>query len=692
MAISRPGLIEPYGTWFTKGGTKSGGIKGKLLGGRVYLHENIRTVQLPKALKERIYRRVRDTGEFWGEDYDAVLALAKEQSKRYGEPIAVPSPKRATGDWKPENEAFLVFEGDVAKRITGTRFAGLSTRGTIVKRISVGQQAPVTQTRLGSIGENLRYNWDLGREGGRIYNRRYLEAQARDMARKKSELYDGGLSYPGEYGGHGLDHSMGVMKGQMTQWSASPTLQRLVNPEEMWMRAKYHDIAKIGDTDTQPYPHGWVAGTAIRKGMISDPELLALPKKTQMAIGRDIQLHTDIQPTLRSQIRHRPSPTAKALATADRLDLTRFGTPVKASKLFPIPEDAPKYSVKRVVSEVADNLPIGFRVINVRPEEAFWHDTPFEQIRRGIREGGNEQGYLLDARTGDIVWSGEGTQHSVDIPSPGTGLGHLRDIHTHPQGKIYDPMFSPQDMGIASVVSRETGSVVLSPDSSAHIRFKRPVDLAEVVGLKGKNPSPSELAEGVKKLGERMVKEEAEKIQLDLAAEWAVKHPHLTAQDIMKILNSQSEPIARAALFKAADRLSELVGADIYVAEGFNQLRVGAPSLQGPLSNRAPSKGGVARVGPPEVQGMSVAGARSPEVPGMRTREPPQVLAPPPAAPKGGERLDYSYRDSGKPAPKPTPLPPAKEYGYPYAAPYGQKYPPYKEPYATQYGTQYLEQ
>jgi hypothetical protein len=78
MALSRPGLIEPYGTWFTKGGTKRGGLKGKVLGSRVYLHENIRTVQIPKALKDRIYQRVRETGEFWGEDYDMVLKLAKE--------------------------------------------------------------------------------------------------------------------------------------------------------------------------------------------------------------------------------------------------------------------------------------------------------------------------------------------------------------------------------------------------------------------------------------------------------------------------------------------------------------------------------------------------------------------------------------------------------------------------------------
>ncbi|MFA7121842.1 MAG: hypothetical protein WC277_10230, partial [Bacilli bacterium] len=357
-AISRPGLIEPYGTWFTRGGTQGGGLKGKVLGSRVYLHENVRTVQVPKALKDRIYQRVRETGEFWGKDYDAVLELAKEQSKRYGEPVAVPSPKRAIGDLKPENEAFMVFGDDVSRVITGTRFAGLSSEGTIVKRITVGQQAPITQTRLGSIGENLRYNWDLGRDGLRIYNRRYLEAQTKDMARKKAELYEGALSYPGEYAGHGVGHAQGVQSGLMWQRSVSPTLQQAATPSEMWMRAKYHDIAKIGDADTQPYPHGWAAGTAIKKGMIQDPDLLALPKETQMAIGRDIQLHTDIQPTLRSQIRYRPSATAKALATADRLDLTRFGVPVKSSKLFPVPEETLGFKV----GQVADRLPIGFQV------------------------------------------------------------------------------------------------------------------------------------------------------------------------------------------------------------------------------------------------------------------------------------------------------------------------------------------
>jgi len=368
MTVSRPGLIEPHGTYFL---SKSGGLTGLLGGKRVYLHENVRTVQIPETLKQSIYQSIQQRGEFWGPQYDAVIKLAKEQSRFYNEPIAIPSPKRAKGVMQPENEAFLVFEGKAATKITQTKFAGLTRQGAIVKRITLGEQPRIDATRLGSIAENIRYNWDVGRSGITLYNKNLVRAMVRDMERKNAELYGDALSYPGSYNKHGFGHAKGVYENLIRQYEHSPTLRGMTTREELWMRAKYHDIAKISDLETEPFRHGWVAGEAIEKGFFSTPELANLPAASRRAIAKDIRYHTDIRPGFLSgkgvatKLFYRPTATGKALATADRMDLGRFGAKVKQSRLFPVPEDTFRFTTRQIASDFMTgkrDLPIGFQV------------------------------------------------------------------------------------------------------------------------------------------------------------------------------------------------------------------------------------------------------------------------------------------------------------------------------------------
>ena len=367
MTISRPGLIEPYGTYFI---SKPGGVLGALGGKRVYLHENVRTVQVPEPLKQSIYKSIQQRGEFWRQ-YDDVVKLATEQSRMYNEPIAIPSPKRAAGIMQPESEAFLVFGSKSARKITQTRFAGITGSGAIVKRIALGEQPKIKTTRIESIAENVRYNWEIGRSGLTLYNKNLLRAMTKDMERKAAELYGGALSYPGTYGGHGAGHARGVYENLIRQYERSPTLQRLSTPEDLWLRAKYHDVAKIADLETEPYRHGWAAGEAIEKKLLSEPDLATLPPETRRSIAKDIRYHTDIRPGILSgkgiatKTLYRPTATGKALATADRLALARFGTEVKQSKLFPIPEETFGFKTKQAASDIITgrrDLPIGFQV------------------------------------------------------------------------------------------------------------------------------------------------------------------------------------------------------------------------------------------------------------------------------------------------------------------------------------------
>ncbi len=379
--ISRP-EFEPHGTYFH---TKKGGLFGSLAGKRVYLHEGIRTVQIPETLKQGIYSSIRTKGQFKGPQYDQVLRLAKQQSIKYKEPVAVPSPKRAAGVMQPENEMFLVFGSKEATKIAQTKWAGFTPQGTIVKRIRYGNQPKITTGRLASMGENLKYNWDVGRSGLKFYNKNYLRAMSRDMGRKTSELYDGALSYPGSYGGHGKLHAQGVSEGMLRQMDLSPKLRSEMSPQGAWLRGKYHDIAKIYDGETQPMPHSFAAGEAIRTGMFKPPDLAGLPKAERIALGKDIATHTDIMPGwgrrgILTKAVWRPSHAGMALATADRLDLSRFGVNVNSRKTFPIPERRLGFRVQSLTEDVISgrrDIPIGLRT-KVVPESAGW---PPEAIR-----------------------------------------------------------------------------------------------------------------------------------------------------------------------------------------------------------------------------------------------------------------------------------------------------------------------
>ena len=369
MTISRPEL-EPHGTYFL---SKSGGLKGTLAGKRVYLQEDIRTVNVPESLKHEIYDSINVKGDFWGESYNKVLELAQEQSRAYGEPVAVPSPKRAKGIMQPENEAFLVFGSEEATQITQTRWAGFSPQGVPVKRIRYGKQSPIETGRLESAIENLKYNWDVGRSGTTFYNRNYLKAMVHDMDRKTAEIYGDAVSYPGTYAGHGKGHAEGVYSNLVDQWARSPQLQSEVSLPELQLRAKYHDIAKIYDFETQPLPHSFATGEAIRTGLFTPRDILDLSPKQRDLLAFDIKTHTDIMPGfgprgILTKTAWRPTNTGMALATADRMDLSRFGITPKKSKLFDIPENRLGFQIKSLVGDVAtgeQNLPIGFRTKNV---------------------------------------------------------------------------------------------------------------------------------------------------------------------------------------------------------------------------------------------------------------------------------------------------------------------------------------
>ena len=331
--------LEGYGRYFErKPRTPAGYVAGR----RLYVIPEVLNVRMPAEHVAKIDRSITTTGQFW-EHYPEVIRTAQEQSRQTGQPIGVPTPKRARGFPEPENEIFLVFGDAVSQRIAQTQFAGFAPRSlTQVKKLALGTQK-LESTRRGNLRENLAYNWDIGRSGATFYNRNYLRAMTGDMGRKYGELYGRDLMYPGQYGAHGAEHATAVSGNLETMRRQNPTLQAAASPADLWARGTYHDLAKVGQGETQPLRHGFAAGEAIRTGMFSTPELAAMEPTARLALARDIQLHTRIDPRpytyrgLRTMAIDRPSVSAKALANADRMDLTRLGATVKSSRLFELP-------------------------------------------------------------------------------------------------------------------------------------------------------------------------------------------------------------------------------------------------------------------------------------------------------------------------------------------------------------------
>lgn len=350
--------VDPVSAYFL---TK-GGIFDKLQGGsRIYILDDIRTVRLPETTKQRIYERINEGRDF-GDIYDTeIIPRAVEQHRATGEPIAVPSPKRARmSTEQPELEAFVVADNlSPGTFITDQSFAGFSSTGAPISRIRIGSQSklPKSQRGFSTWVENLGYNWDIGYGMGRFYNKNYLRSMATQGYWKDLEIFERSVpGYHGEYESHGFEHSVGVAKHMRNMVDTSPTLRYLTDYEGVWLRSRYHDITKIVDHDPRvPYPHAWAAGEAIRTEMLSTPTLRRLSPERRNVIARDIAQHTDITPEwnlagLKTRLLDRPSPTSKALANADRLDLVRFGghVVVDAKKLFRIREDPRNYKVKQI--------------------------------------------------------------------------------------------------------------------------------------------------------------------------------------------------------------------------------------------------------------------------------------------------------------------------------------------------------
>jgi hypothetical protein len=403
-------------------------------GSRVYLIENIETLApemkgTHAGMATEMQRQFQTRGFVEAGLYDSYAKLAYEKSAAAGgKPIAIIAPKKASGyhmDTKNpmgapfESEVYIVsaeYKNGVAVplkelTISSRQFKGYSYGPSGARVVEVGLKGQSTQPKPMSIGETLKenraYNMDTSKTpylpydtlwkmnvGGSTIQRGWYEAMKQDMILKAQEMHnEPGYWAPKEYyGSHGLEHSMSVTQNIRSINANSPeTINRMGGsaPADRFANAAGlgHDIAKIGDVETQPYTHAFVAAEALRTGEMKagmgtqtyNKIFGGMSQVELMQTSKAISEHTQVQPMRSpgareiinwktktgapgekghfsdffegtkavaspirgtiSRVLWNPDIQGKTLATADRMDIGRVGKNVQPSKLFRTPEE-----------------------------------------------------------------------------------------------------------------------------------------------------------------------------------------------------------------------------------------------------------------------------------------------------------------------------------------------------------------
>lgn len=336
---------------------------------KVTYRGNFDPVKVPAKMWDKVYKKFNETGGFWDE-YDTMLKMAQKQADKSGKPIAVPSPKLASGSHKgwleAENEMYVVSPQKGVK-VTSKQFLGYTPSGIKVSEVRYGKQLPIKKKSLATVmKENRAYNKQMFKAiDGKYYNLNHLKSYALDAERKFSELVlknktTRQRAYEG--GSHGLKHGE----------SLSKNLKKMgVDFKNSDFIGIWHDITKIGPHETPAIPHAVAAAEILKQGLIKDPLIKAsikdfvtkknikaiaghttvtplnkytlrakIPNKVSLKeLGKTIDSIKDISENLKrgttTNVKTRPDKLAKKTANADRIDLAeRFGVPLKKSKIF----------------------------------------------------------------------------------------------------------------------------------------------------------------------------------------------------------------------------------------------------------------------------------------------------------------------------------------------------------------------
>lgn len=307
--------------------------------------------EMPAAEQLRIYNIAQD----FANEIGAPVALPTSKTLHY---IGEANLRRVLPADAAEAEVGIVVPnnlpgmrnaaGELNKKIMyklpNLRFAGFeSERGIRVDIVDFAQGSK--KSNLPFPIENLRdtikdtgFAIDKGRptfysKGNALYDAIIGE---RKILKERGKVPTGPLDQL-TFGAHGTEHVMGVAANAfaLRAGSANPEVQKL-SDNVLNAMAYFHDAYKIGDSEMY-LPHAERTAFLMRRGLFDKllkDEFGVSDAKDIEVIASAIEKHTKAQPGILGQIRYRPTAPDALLATADRLDLVRFGVKPNPKKLF----------------------------------------------------------------------------------------------------------------------------------------------------------------------------------------------------------------------------------------------------------------------------------------------------------------------------------------------------------------------
>lgn len=324
--------------------------------------------EFTKAERNAIYSEWGQTGQLSKSTYADLIERAGQKSMRIDQPVATLTPKHAQGSPKPELEAMMIFGSEASKRITSSRFMGLTDTGVAIREVAFGSQKPSPKNNPFFV-ENIRYN--LNRK------EHYTQAASVRINRYLDEMTGRAMTKPGgQFGPHGAGHYKAVESELLGLRQKSPTIREAVTPDEAKTAAFVHDAYRIYGGETELLPHADAVSLSMKGGYITHPAIRGHSAKSLDKISGMVGQHTRIKPGLsieglKTKAIFRPNVAEKAFASADRSARAAEAGFVKSGQIFPIPEKTIGFQIKQLGRDSVtrwDNIvsgrepvPIGFR-------------------------------------------------------------------------------------------------------------------------------------------------------------------------------------------------------------------------------------------------------------------------------------------------------------------------------------------
>ena len=324
-----------------------------------------------------VYREVANS-PVYGKFYDTLEERGAAIAAAENKPVVVASYNKQFGKKLGEKEAevAIIPAGGASTQKVRAYFAGFSRDGRPVWNMTNAQtNTAIAKEFLSAWGDRILKNnqfyvdWKapFRRSGDRVFvPKTLLDYYGEQAALKQIQQETRILPTTYDFSSHGPAHVSSVARTALANIEKYPKIYgKNIDKTALEYAAYAHDLGKIVDTDyPQTIPHGQAKALSLLKG--TDDPLKALEKrpalkqvllqdypdaykrlvadrkqwaaftpKQQKQIADAIARHTGLDKSdPLSYLISRPSGMAKALADADKLDFTRFGTAVKMEKLF----------------------------------------------------------------------------------------------------------------------------------------------------------------------------------------------------------------------------------------------------------------------------------------------------------------------------------------------------------------------